>query len=33
VGLQRGVGIELALGVVVFGVAAVLSGTPPSLTG
>jgi copper transport protein len=33
VGLQRGVGIELALGVLVLGVAAVLSGTPPSLTG
>jgi copper transport protein len=33
VGLRRGVGVELALGVVVFGVAAVLSGTPPSLTG
>jgi copper transport protein len=32
VGLQRSVGIELALGVLVFGVAAVLSGTPPSLT-
>jgi copper transport protein len=31
-GLHRGVAIELALGVVVFGVAAVLSGTPPSPT-
>ena len=29
-GLQVGVGAELALGVVVFGVAAVLSGTPPT---
>jgi len=31
-GLQRGVAAELALGVVVFGVAAVLSGTPPTPT-
>jgi copper transport protein len=31
-GLRRGVRIELALGVVVFGVAALLSGTPPSPT-
>lgn len=29
-GLHRGVAVELALGVVVFGVAAVLSGTPPT---
>jgi copper transport protein len=29
-GVRRGVRVELALGVVVFGVAAVLSGTPPS---
>jgi len=29
-GFSRGVGAELALGVVVFGVAAVLSSTPPA---
>jgi copper transport protein len=33
VGLQRGVMAELALGVVVFGVAAMLSGTPPTPIG
>jgi copper transport protein len=32
VGLRRGVRVELALGVVVFAVAAMLSGTPPSPT-